>query len=526
MDVDKIRHARSLYEVVAFGAVDQLDGAVMTDPQFLRQGADSRPGIFRQAFERQQQLILLRFDAGCGGRLIAELQIATDVVAKLRQSPVVRVFYVVLRRAELFSHCWADIVPRYSAYRKVFPTWHTDPVTESKCDNCGRPLVSDRCEYCDVNVVFRIVRREVWLLILLGALVVPLFVFTRSMAARNRSMNIEIAGSWHQLGQQRLKAGDTEQAVEDFRKATTRDHDNADYALDLAAALSAANRTEEARQDLLRLREASPESGEINLNLARLFAKEGDEKEAIRYYHHALFGMWPEEPDAGQRADVRLELIRFLLDSGESSQALSELLILASDLPDNEKSHIEVGELFLQAGDPQRALDQYTVALKANAKDPGALGGAGRAAFKLGDYAGARRYLDGALANGGDSAEVRDVLEIARLVLSADPLAVGIGMEARIRRLKDDLDFSMVELQACISERPAQRAAMELLSTEMTDNMKTTFSPAALRRDSEGLTAGLNLIQRIETATGQNCGKSSPFRTALLLIARKHGVLE
>jgi tetratricopeptide (TPR) repeat protein len=180
------------------------------------------------------------------------------------------------------------------------------------------------------QAIFRIVQRQVVLLILLCVLTVPLFLFTRAIAARNRSRNLEVGNIWYQLGQQQLHAGKTQQAIESFRNATTNDHDNANYTLALAAALAAENHIDEARQALLRLRAAAPESGEINLNLARLDAKEDKMSEAVHYYHNALYGVWPPDQTAVQRSKVRTELVRFLLAAGDKSQALSELLLLSS----------------------------------------------------------------------------------------------------------------------------------------------------------------------------------------------------
>ena len=159
--------------------------------------------------------------------------------------------------------------------------------------------------------MFRIVQREVVLLVVLSVVVViPFFIFTRSMAARNRAMNIEVASTWYRIGQEQLQSGNTTDALESFRNAATNDHDNSQYTLVLATALAAADHIEEARQAMLRLRASAPESGEINLNLARLSAKEGQTSEAVRYYHNALFGVWPQDQTVGQRSKVRTELVR------------------------------------------------------------------------------------------------------------------------------------------------------------------------------------------------------------------------
>jgi len=367
------------------------------------------------------------------------------------------------------------------------------------------------------------------LLILLSAITIPLFVFTRSMAARNRTRNIEIGNIWYQRGQQQLRAGNTLRAIDSFRNATTNDHDNSNYTLALATALAAEDHIEEARQALLRLRVSAPENGEINLNLARLDAKESKMPEAVRYYHNALYGLWPPDQMASQRTKVRTELVRFLLAAGDNSQALSELLLLSSDTLDNGPALDNVGQLFLEAGDSQHALEQFTRALRLNGKDADALGGAGRASFNLGDYNKARRYLEAAVANGSKSSDAPSLLETAKFVLSRDPLAPGLGTEERVRRLTEDLNFVSDELQSCIMAKQGDENSLVVLQpllAELAEGLETQFRPAALRGDAEGFRTGLSLIQRSETAAGQICGESSALHNALLLIGKKQGVTE
>ena len=375
----------------------------------------------------------------------------------------------------------------------------------------------------------RIVQRELVLLILLSALTIPLFVLTRSAAARNRTRNIEIGNVWYRQGQEQLRAGNTQQAIDSFRNATTNDHDNANYTLALATALAAENHIEEARQALLRLRASAPESGEINLNLARLAAKESKMGEAVRYYHNALYGVWPPDRMASQRTTVRMELIRFLLGAGDKSEALSELLILSSDTPDNGTAHDSVGQLFLEAGDSQHALEQFTRSLRVNGKDADALRGAGRASFDLADYVKARQYMETAFANGSRSPDIPRLLETTRLVLSDDPLSPKLGTEERVRRLTKDLNVASNELQSCAMKKtddPNSLVILQPLLEEFGEGLDGPFRAKALRGDPEGFRTGLNLIQRAGTATEHVCSESSSLHSALLLIAKKHGVTE
>jgi Tfp pilus assembly protein PilF len=349
------------------------------------------------------------------------------------------------------------------------------------------------------------------------------------MAARNRARNLEVGNIWYQRGQQQLRAGNAQQAIDSFRNATTNDHDNPQYTLALAAALAAETHIEESRQALLRLRSAAPESGEINLNLARLDAREGKMPEAVHYYHNALYGVWPPDQIDSQRTKVRMELVRFFLLAGDNSRALSELLLLSSDTPDNGLAHDNVGQLFLEAGDAKHALEQFIRAIRINVKDADALAGAGQASFELGDFGEAEKYLETAIASGSKLSDASRLLETAKLISARDPLAPRLGTNERIRRLYADLTFALDELQSCIRNKQNDensRLVLQPLLNELLEGLDDQFQVKALRVDPEGLRSGLNVIARAETATSQICGETSPLHNALMLIGKKDGVTE
>lgn len=221
--------------------------------------------------------------------------------------------------------------------------------------------------------------------------------------------------------------------------------------------------------------------------------------------------------------------MRFLLGSGDTSQAVSELLILSSDIPDTEEAHNDVAQLFLEAGDSQHALEQFIRTLRLNSRNVDALSGAGQATFDLADYNRARRYLEAAVAGGSNSSQIADLLETTKLVLSRDPLATGIRIDERIRRLSADLDFASENVQSCISKKQDDQASLTVLdplSTELEHDLQTQLRSQELRRDPEGFTTGLSLTRRIELTTEQICGQSSSLHKALLRIAQKHGVGE
>ena len=130
----------------------------------------------------------------------------------------------------------------------------------------------------------------------------------------------------------------------------------------------------------------------MNLELARLAAAQSDVSEALRFYYNALYAPWPAD-QVDVRRRVRMELIRFLATHGQRSRALSELLAVSAETPDDVRHQEELAQLFASTGDQRRALEHFQRALRLAPGDPPALLGAGVAAFHLDDYPLAWSYL-------------------------------------------------------------------------------------------------------------------------------------
>ena len=160
------------------------------------------------------------------------------------------------------------------------------------------------------------------------------------------------AQEWYTRGEQDLRAGRAEAALADFRTALSYSHDNAQYQLRLAQALMAAGHSREARTEartyLLNLLEREPGNATVNLELARLAARDHAVPDALRFYHGAIYGEWNDDPVARRRA-ARLELVEFLLDAGQKDSARAELIALAADLPADPALQTKVGTLLAAA---------------------------------------------------------------------------------------------------------------------------------------------------------------------------------
>ena len=392
-----------------------------------------------------------------------------------------------------------------------------------RCPACQGPLSGGSCPSCTAVLGVQIIRREIVLLVVIAVAAIPTYMMTRRAADLNRQRNAHIAAYWYRQGERQLKAGEPEQAIASLREATTNDHDNRGFAFALAQALGATNRDDEARLALLRLRESTPESPEINLQLARLSARNHDLPEALRYYHHALYGLWTGEKVDEQRRQVRLELIHLLLDHKDQSKALAELMALSTDAPRTAEVQLQLGQLYVEAGDASNALRHFAQAAQLDPANVIAFSGAGETAFQLGDYKTAEDYLSRATALDNSATPAAQLLETTRLVQTSDPLAAHLSRREQIRRLRAALDESASRLQ-CGRNIPVGpvKSALQL----EIDALLPKVTPENLRDDPELLSAGADLVFKIEETTSQTCGKPVGLDEALLLAGRKHGATE
>jgi tetratricopeptide (TPR) repeat protein len=360
-----------------------------------------------------------------------------------------------------------------------------------------------------------LIHREIFQLSALIVIAVAAFILTRAVAASNRDMSLRDAAEWFRRGQQAIQAGQIDEAIESLRRATIRNRDDKQYVLALAQALALKHDDAGARSVLLTLRESQPEDRDINLRLAELAAANQDVTEALRFYHNALYAPLSLE-QASERRTVRLELVRFLLTHGQKGRAVSELLALSADMPDEARLHLDAAQLFVAANDEVHALEQFQRALRLDPDDRRAAAGAGEAAFRLGDYTLARSYLR---RLPDDASEAQITRELVDLVLSRDPLATRIGSAERRRRLATDVAYVHERLRACI-ENGTSNEELVALESEARNFQAELTRPATADQDT--VEAGVDLIDRAERGIATRCGPSTTVDQALVLIGRRH----
>ncbi|MGE5205232.1 MAG: tetratricopeptide repeat protein [Chlamydiota bacterium] len=445
---------------------------------------------------------------------------------------------------------------------------------QALCPTCERPLprTGAVCRYCRDRSPAGLHVRPLFLALVL----ILAAAFGAATVFANRFYQVkqkQLGQMWFGRGQAALAAAQPQPAIQAFRNALYYSHDDPAYRLRLAEALVAANRIPEAQSYLLTLWQDEPSNSTVNLQLARLAAKQGETQRALRYYHGAIYGLWPDG-NVAERQQTRLELIHYLLGLHDSNQADGELIALAPELPRTALAHTQVGALFLQAGDQEHALQEFTEALRLNPKQPAALRGAGEAAFQLGRYLQATRYLDRARRAEPLDSKSEKLLATSRLVLEWNPYAKGLNPRQQAARIVQAFTQARRRLNQCaalrgISLTPALQtpaapatpappstpqnnhapglvakilssikpgengnslagpapgnsnpSAMQQLQQQVTQ-LRRDMRPNKLERDPQLADSAMGLVTQIETVTAQQCGAPKGPDLALLLLAHQ-----
>jgi tetratricopeptide (TPR) repeat protein len=395
----------------------------------------------------------------------------------------------------------------------------TVPPADSRvCRSCGALSPRGLCPACPENILERFLHRELVLLGILGAAAAALFLVTRATAEANRGMRLREAAVWFEQGRRHLEAGRASDALAALRRATAIEPDERRYRLALADALVRGTQDDAARQVLLGLRERARDDPDVSRSLARLERRRGDVAAAVRYYENALYGAWPAE-QATARRRLRAELIEYLLSRGEHRRALSQLLILGANLPDDVPPQMETAQLFMRAGDPRRALEHFRHVLRLDPDNDAALAGAGEAAFQLADYSRARRYL-GAVRQ--PEARIRALARIAELVVRNDPLAPKLRTQERRRRLLGGVRQASARVDACLSSSSAVSAAALRSLQQEAASMVARAERKRVEHAPDALERGVELIYRMEEATDDAGCEATDTDHALSLIGRRY----
>ncbi|MCU1323913.1 MAG: Chloride channel protein [Acidobacteriaceae bacterium] len=338
-----------------------------------------------------------------------------------------------------------------------------------------------------------------------------LFLTTLLLFRSFSSHREELGHRWYSRGQRDLASSHADDAIFDLRTALGYAPADTDYQFLLAEALKNAGKTDEAYNYFSELREADPGSGPLNLQLARLSTQRNNASDTLHYYRAAIYGTWDNNLVRNRRA-VRLELIRNLLASSNTETARTELLIASEDANNDTPSELEIASLMSEAGDNVSALSLFQKTLTHVPKNESALEGAGAAAFNLGRYTTAQRYLRSAEDHArpvGLPIAATQRLNQATRILELYP-SPDLPRAEHSRRNQQFLSLVRTQLVDCRLQTAGKNGADTL--TQLDDQWKANvrkFSLTRLRNDLELQTSELPLAYNTLDQTRIFCPATS-----------------
>jgi tetratricopeptide (TPR) repeat protein len=296
-------------------------------------------------------------------------------------------------------------------------------------------------------------RDTVALAMLFGLVVVFSFVtyfLFHSFAAHRRMLEQR----WRTRGEAALASGNPIAALASLHSALAYAPEDRGLQIELARALSAAGHTQEAQTYFNTLLESEPGSGIINLELARLAARQNNSQSAVDHYQSAVDGTWNGDAYK-RRRQIRLELSKYLIQQNRLPEARNQLLITAGNAPDDAALQLQVGDLLVNAQDPTDALDVFHRASHGRAEHLPALESEGETAALLGRFSLAHTLLTHATADTLFQKEpteqrqrIRNTLELTQTALALYPSDTLTPLE-RARRVANDAFLAQNRLLNC-----------------------------------------------------------------------------
>jgi Flp pilus assembly protein TadD len=421
----------------------------------------------------------------------------------------------------------------------------------------------------------RLIFADTLSLVTLFAITALLAILTNYLYQSYASHQVSLAARWLQRGDQALRDNKPQAAIDALSSALAYAPNDRSTAIKLAEALASAGRVQEATVYFNALLESQQGSGVINLQLARLAARQGNESQAIEDYQKAIYGNW-EGDGYVRRREVRLELINYLIAHHRLDQARSELLVASGNAPSDDISvQLEIARTMEQAQDPSDAFHVYRTILHHHPSLREALEGAGRTAFQLGRFLEAKRYLARALELPATEADTdksavaglqqsRDQLSEASRILALYPSS-RLPPHERDARILTARKLAMARLTKCVntkavapatpsaapaptpssnplqslasrfSRQPSKPAGTQAAApavdplqglVERWEKLPSRITLAELAKDPELAQTQIQLIYDTELITQQVCGAPTGDDALLLKIAQAPNQVE
>jgi hypothetical protein len=375
----------------------------------------------------------------------------------------------------------------------------------------------------------RLMLRDAVSLLTLFLITAVLFALTYLLFQSFDTHRQELGQRWKLRGEKALQTGHPVVAIEALRDARGYVPSRATE-IELATALADSGKTQEANAYFNTLRESSPGDGMINLQLARLAARQGNHQLAVLRYQDALDGTW-QGNGYNLRREVRLELARYLIGSQDLTGARNQLLIAASNAPDNWQIKLEIAALLNQAKAPQDALGIYRTLADTRNAPLQAVEGAGQTAFHLGYYRMASDYLSRFVSSpraaslaAADVASDHAMLQASQRILLLYP-SFNLAAIPRAQRILADREIARRRVSNCVAANPNAPTQLASLVARW-DQVPPRLTARTLAQQPDLEQNLLQLIYGTETTTAQECGAPRGDDALLLRIAHNPYAVE
>jgi tetratricopeptide (TPR) repeat protein len=339
-----------------------------------------------------------------------------------------------------------------------------------------------------------------------------LFAGDTFLAAVDRKESDVEAARLFSEGQTLIAKGDNAKAIDRINDAIAIERGNRFYLRTLAQAQLATGKTAEAEQTAADLLDSEPTDGQASLLMARILTKEGRYPDAISYFHRAVYGRWEKDEEANRRR-ARSELIDLLAKRNSKEELLAELLAVQA-APQDTNARLQLGELFLQAGSPARALDTFRAVLHSEPSNAAAYQGLGDAEFAQGNYRLARSHFQTALRLAPDNATIRHHLEACSQLLELDPMLRGLSARERYSRSLKLVELTLGEVNQCQAQTPP--ADLQPLVEKASAALKASIPEA---RQNDASEANLDIAEQLwQMRKKEECSAPADANRPLALV--------
>ncbi|MEO8028875.1 MAG: tetratricopeptide repeat protein [Bryobacteraceae bacterium] len=312
-------------------------------------------------------------------------------------------------------------------------------------------------------------------------------------------------------GRDLMNRGENLDAIDHIKDAISIERGNRDYIRMLAQAQFAAGKTKDAEATLTDLLQRDAGDGLASLIMARVLVKEDRIREAISYFHRAIYGQWSENA-AENRLRARFELIDLMAERSKE-ELLAELLAVQDHAPNDLKTRLRMGSLFLLAGSPTRAGDVFKGILRDAPANADAYAGLGESEFARANYRSAQRDFQVALRLAPDNQTTRRRLDACNELLTLDPMIRGLGIAERFRRSLKLVELTVAEIGKCAGETPSVET--QDLIDKANKALKATVRFAS---QAEAAESNLDVAEQLWQARKKDCKTPPPTDSPLALV--------